>query len=237
VLAWIVALLIIAMNGKLVYEGIMTWTIAAGSWRWVVVATTVPLTLTLALLLIWMMFKRDRQSLPTTMTAGEVAQRALQGARQLKRIGVALDAGPSDAVMLAEALALARAHHAELVLMHVVEGVGGQFYGRDTDDAERRADEQYITDLADRLHAEAEGARLPAIRAVLGYGLVVPELVRLAAQEQIDLLVAGGHGHRGLADLLHGQTIPGVRHGLRIPILAVGTMAGTPQAGNDAKAS
>jgi manganese transport protein len=33
--------------------------------------------------------------------------------------------------------------------------------------------------------------------------------------------VLGGHGHRGLADLLRGTTIDGVRHGLKIPVLAV----------------
>jgi len=30
----------------------------------------------------------------------------------------------------------------------------------------------------------------------------------------------GGHGHKGLLDWLHGETITGVRHGLTIPILA-----------------
>jgi manganese transport protein len=39
----------------------------------------------------------------------------------------------------------------------------------------------------------------------------------LAEREQIDLLVVGGHGHKGLADLLQGQTINGVRHELTIP--------------------
>ena len=34
-------------------------------------------------------------------------------------------------------------------------------------------------------------------------------------------MVLGGHGHRGLFDLLHGYTISGVRHDLDIPIVAV----------------
>ena len=34
-------------------------------------------------------------------------------------------------------------------------------------------------------------------------------------------MVLGGHGHRGLRDLLYGDTISGVRHGLDIPVITV----------------
>ena len=47
------------------------------------------------------------------------------------------------------------------------------------------------------------------------------ELVRLAEKESIDFLVVGGHGHRGISDLIHGDTISSVRHGLKIPVLAI----------------
>jgi manganese transport protein len=43
----------------------------------------------------------------------------------------------------------------------------------------------------------------------------------MVRQERIDLLVAGGHGHRRVGDLLRGETINGVRHRLNIPVLAV----------------
>ena len=62
---------------------------------------------------------------------------------------------------------------------------------------------------------------MPDVRASLGFGTVAPELVRLARKEQVDLMVAGGHGHRGLSDLLKGQTIDTLRHGVAVPVLAV----------------
>ena len=31
----------------------------------------------------------------------------------------------------------------------------------------------------------------------------------------------GGHGHRGLLDLVYGQTISTIRHDLKIPIVTV----------------
>jgi manganese transport protein len=62
---------------------------------------------------------------------------------------------------------------------------------------------------------------VPAVDAVLGYGDPSTEIVNISREKQIDLMVLGGHGHRGLLDLLYGQTITTVRHGLDIPVVAV----------------
>jgi manganese transport protein len=35
------------------------------------------------------------------------------------------------------------------------------------------------------------------------------------------MLVVGAHGHRGIKDLIYGQTVNTVRHELRIPVLMV----------------
>ena len=47
------------------------------------------------------------------------------------------------------------------------------------------------------------------------------ELVNIAKEKGVDLVVMGGHGHRGLLDLVYGQTISTVRHDLKIPIVTV----------------
>ena len=119
------------------------------------------------------------------------------------------------------AFALARLHEAELVLMHVVDGVGGQCYGEQTGDEESREDETYLQSLAERLRSDLQGQGVPAVDAILGYGDPSREIVKLAREQGIDFVVMGGHGHRGLLDWLYGQTITGVRHGLTIPVLTV----------------
>jgi manganese transport protein len=134
-------------------------------------------------------------------------------------VGVALEAQREDAAMLAEAVAAAARNSADLVLMHVVEGAGGQYHGPVADDAEVRSDDQYLRDVAERLRAA--NPSIPAVHTVLGFGDVTRELIRLAAQENIDLLVVGGHGHRGVMDVWRGETINGVRHRLTIPVLAI----------------
>lgn len=146
---------------------------------------------------------------------------AAESPKRFRRIGVALEALPTDSAMLAEAVALARIHKAELVLMHVVNGVGGHWYGPQTGDAESRHDEAYLHDLAERLRHELADQGVPKVEAVLGYGNPPHKLVQLTRQNHIDLVVLGGHGHKGLLDVLLGETIQGVRHGLDIPVLTV----------------
>lgn len=221
-LAWMVAGVIIALNTKLVYEEISEWIATAGDYGPLVAAGVIPLAVGLAGLLAWMIVKREKvvsQSL--AVSADEVVAGAAKLRKRFKRIGVALEARPSDSAMLAEAITLAKIHEAELVLMHVVDGVGGQWYGEQTGDEESREDQSYLESLAERLRQDLRGQGIPGVDAVLGYGDPSREIIKLAQRQGIDFVVLGGHGHRGLLDWLYGQTITGVRHGLRIPMLTV----------------
>ncbi len=228
VLAWGVTAIIIVLNGKLVVDQLVEWRDTMTHGTWMVTFVAAPIAIALAALLVWLIIRPERQAAPspqTLHTAPPAATKVLAAAdlqkRQFHRIGVALEASLDDAAMLAEAIAMARAHRAELVLMHVVEGAGGQYLGAEAGDAEARHDNQYIASLAEHLRTELAADGVPSVRTVLGFGDVKAELIRLARQEQLDLLVAGGHGHRRLGDLLRGETINGVRHKLDIPVLAV----------------
>jgi manganese transport protein len=174
-------------------------------------------------MLTWMTFRREKTARDRVpISADRVANEVSQLVPRFRRIGVALEAKPADAAVIAEAVALARANKAELVLMHVVEGVGGQWYGPQTGDIESREDETYLTNLAKRLKEDLAAGGIPDVRPALAYGGNVPwQLVRLARNEEVDLIVVGSHGHRALGDLLHGQTIDKVRHDLHVPIMAV----------------
>ena len=47
------------------------------------------------------------------------------------------------------------------------------------------------------------------------------ELVKVAAEESVDLIAMSTHGHRFLNDLLRGSTADRVRHLVKIPVLMV----------------
>jgi len=223
ILAWLVAAVIIVLNVILVFQEVGLWAESAGRYAWIVLLVTIPVGGALGAMLIWMIVHQDdTQGKDRDIAQGaKVAKAAQEAATPIHRLGVALEAKNSDSNMLTQAIDLARIHHAELVLIHVVEGVGGQWYGQQTGDLESREDERYMDDLAARLSKDLQGDPVTSIHAILGFGDVARELVRIVQDEKIDLLVVGGHGHKGLADVLHGQTIPGVRHGLKIPIFAV----------------
>jgi manganese transport protein len=223
-LAWVVTAIIVTLNVKLVVEQIAEWSDMAGSMRGLVLAVCIPAALGLGGLMLYMTFRSEGKVYASGVDVITVAERMVAKAVAVKpvykRIAVALEAQATDAPMLAEAIALAKLHDAELVLMHVVEGAGGQFYGRQADDLESREDRTYLEAVVDRIRTETAGEQLK-ITAVLGYGDVPRQIIRMAKEANADLVVVGGHGHRGLSDVIRGTTIDAVRHGLTVPVLAV----------------
>ena len=137
-------------------------------------------------------------------------------ARGYRRIAAALAADRWDPPILEHAVSLARANGAELLLVHVAEGFGPRFFGRESDDLETRDDRRYLA--AARTAAAERG--VPA-RVLLRYGAPVDELTRAVEEEGVDLMVMGAHGHRILGDLLFGSTVDPLRHRVKIPVLVV----------------
>jgi manganese transport protein len=226
ILAWIVASIIVYLNAQLVYEKISDWSHAAGSYRWLVLVTSVPLSLGLGALLLYMTFRKERPVTVGSVIPLGLADRVLDRAeavvpRSVRKIGVALEAEETDGAMLGEAIALARTYGAELLLLHVVEGVGGQYHGAQASDVETHRDEHVLSQLARKLRENPEESGVQRVEYVLGFGDVKKEIVRLVTEHNVDLLVLGSHGHRGIADVIRGTTIDAVRHGLTIPVLAV----------------
>lgn len=220
-MAWVVTAIIIALNGLLVWQQVSEWYHGAGNLGWLVLSLLIPLVGALGALLAWMTFRPEYQiHVPTGPSAMAIADGALQASHSYARIGVALEATPDDRTMLAEALAMAKYHDADLILMHVVQGVGGQWRGQMTNDTESRHDERYLVELSEYLNAQLTGGKM-RVSWALGYGNVPRELVRLGREHNLDLIVTGGHGHKRLADVLRGETITAVRHDLGIPMLAV----------------
>jgi len=216
VMAWACAAVVVGLNIVLIYLQIGRWADAleeaATSATWVY-ATTIPVSIALACFLIWLVvypyLSRREERMPVT------AAPLLPGIH-FHRIGVAVEFGGGDDNVLAQAAALARAHDAQLVAVHVVEGLGAEYYGAQADDQESRADRTRMQQLVEHLRNE----NLPA-DGVLGFGDPAQELVRIAHEQHLDLLVLGTHGHRFLADLALGQTVSPVLHRLKIPVLVV----------------
>jgi manganese transport protein len=214
VLSWIVAGIIAGLNTTLLFSQVSRWIDAAGPyaiWLWV---TVVPLAVGAILLQVYVSLPESwkiwrKPAMPVLEKIELVPQR-------FSKIGVAIDYSSVDAKVLSHAQSLAKGYGASLLLFHVVEGVGGQLFGNDAYDDEARQDRELIESLA----AQIRTTGVP-VEVTLGYGRVPEQIVKISKENGIDLLVMGGHGHRGLKDLIFGTSVSKVRHGISIPVLVV----------------
>jgi manganese transport protein len=218
VLAWTCGVVVVGLNAVLIYLQMGKWAGAAEAAGWSSLwayGTIGPLAVALTAFLAWVTvypLLRRREA------AEGAASVPVLGAVRYGRIGVAVEFAGADDDVLAQAAALARAHGAEVVVVHVVEGTGAQLHGPEADDRESRADRQRMAALLE--HLRADGLRA---RGELGYGVPAEQLARLAQEGGFDLLVLGSHGHRFLADMALGQTVAPLLHRLTIPVLVVPT--------------
>jgi manganese transport protein len=214
ILAWTSAVVIIGLNAKLVVGTLGDWLAGAGAHAIVLWLTVVPLAVACGLLLLYISvpetWRRRKKAAPLA------AAPVMLHEQRYSRIGVAVDYGAIDDKVLSHAQTLAHQNSASLYLFHVVEGVSGQLFGKEAYDDEARNDAEKLEAIARQL----QGAGIKAV-AVLGFGRVPEQLVQLARENRIDLLVMGGHRHRGLKDLLFGASVSQVRHRLSIPVLVV----------------
>ena len=214
VLAWITALVIVGLNAKLVAGTVSGWFEDAGEnafWLWV---TVVPVVAVVFLLLLYITMPKSwrmrRKEEPTGIPVLELPT------VQYRRIGVAIDHSETDGRVLAHASMLAKQNNADVFLFHIVESVSVQLFGKEADDQEARSDMAFIHEMARQM--ATAGLK---VESALGYGRVATELVNLAESHKVDLLIMGGHRHRGLRDLIFGSPISKVRHQLKIPVLVV----------------
>lgn len=123
----------------------------------------------------------------------------------------------------AEAIRLARALGAELILFHVSveaplygEGIMASEQVRKVYDAQR----QWAEEALEARAAEMREAGVAA-RWKLGVGVPFAEIVRAAEEEGADLIVMGTHGRRGLDRLLLGSVANRVVRLAACPVLTV----------------
>lgn len=112
-------------------------------------------------------------------------------------------------------------YQARLSLIHVVENlpIGDASYGPiipfDID-----LTEQMVDSARQRLAQLGQSLNVPDERRWVEIGSPKAEIVRVAGEQGVDLIVVGSHGRHGIA-LLLGSTATGVIHHARCDVLAV----------------
>jgi len=133
-----------------------------------------------------------------------------------KHILIPLENSEADETILRHIRPLARLTGARLFLVHVAEGWVARNYDQLqlTESDEMREDREYLDQR--RRELEEEGFECDALLAL---GEPSDEIIRIAHERNVDLIAMSTHGHRFLADLIHGSTADKVRHLVDIPVL------------------
>ncbi|MCE2972620.1 MAG: Nramp family divalent metal transporter [Sediminibacterium sp.] len=214
--AWIVAAILVFLNGRLVLEQLTAFYMAdiAVIWKYLMV---IPIgwIVWLFLVMTFIPILKKRKAKKKASLHGDPITFSEFKDIQRKCVAIALDFTEADRLLIENAVAQ-KNEETKLVLIHVVESASAGYFGASSDDEETRADrirlEHYQSQLLEK------GLK---VDIALGFGNRVKEIVRLTNEYNADLLVMGAHRHAGLKDYLFGETIEGVRHALSIPVLVV----------------
>jgi nucleotide-binding universal stress UspA family protein len=122
----------------------------------------------------------------------------------------------SDKTILRHIRSLAKLTQARLILVHVADGWAARNFERFQlrESEEMKQDREYLAALSEELGTEGY-----EVRTVLAMGDPATEIIKLARAESIDLIAMTTHGHRLVADFLHGSTADKVRHQVDVPVL------------------
>ena len=135
-----------------------------------------------------------------------------------RRILVPLEHSSSDEAILQHVRDLARLCRSSLLLIHVADGWAARnikpLQLRESE--EMREDREYLEGCTALLRAEGFDAD-----SVLAGGEPAVEIAAAADRESCDLIAMAVHGHKGLQDVIYGQTANRVRHLTAVPVLMV----------------
>lgn len=127
---------------------------------------------------------------------------------------ITLDATDADRAILDHVKPLARSFNSKVVLLHVADGWTARTYRENAVSPEIDEDRAYLARIRDELAAEGISAEME-----LAYGTPADEIVKWVNARHCDLIAMSTHGHRFLADLIHGTTAHKVQHQVSVPVL------------------
>src|SRR5512133_2623052 len=138
-----------------------------------------------------------------------------------RHVLLAADLSEQGAHVARQARHLAQTFHANLSVIHVLDNIPmpdtayGTLVPLDQDSSYEmlEAEKSKLTQLCDELGVELR-------RRWMVWGVPGEEIVRIAGQEQADLIIVGSHGRHGLG-LLLGSTANSVLHHAKCDVMAV----------------
>ncbi|WP_395058812.1 Nramp family divalent metal transporter [Flavobacterium sp.] len=218
VASWIVALIIVSLNAKLVFNEIQGW-LETSENPIILWLTVVPLAVGFLILLLYIVFKpfvtKSKIEIQNHSPHNMVLKFSPSETYSKKNIAVSVDFSSADELAINTAFELGGID-AKYTLIHVVETIGAILFGENADDHETSIDEKLLKEYEEML--TQKGFK---VSTKLGFGKPNKAIPKIINEGDFDVLVMGTHGHRGIKDLLFGTTVDKLRHEISIPLFIV----------------
>lgn len=216
--AWVSAVIIVGLNIKLVIDTLSEWHTAMANHLWVFNFIVLPIILVAAALLLYVIYcalfgkKHERKA---KAPHGQAIDIPVIEHRQYSRIAICIDFSKDDVRGITEGISHGT-KATTFYLLHIVETAGARSYGDAIHDFE-------TTEDAKQLHKYANALRAQGYEVIekLGFGKPTQEIPRYANDINAELLVIARHGHKGVMDLVFGETIADVQHNVKSRVLIV----------------
>ncbi len=216
ILAWLVAVVLVYLNVKLVAETVIgVFTDEGGMFLKILTAAGALIFVWLFIMMTVLPVMNKQKARKSIRLHGEEKSLRNLMVPATQRIAVALDFSYLDEKLIAYALNQGK-KEATYILMHVVETASAKYFGDAADDFETRSDHERLEDYAMQLKNLGYH-----IVIALGYENRITEILRIIKTENADMIIMGAHRHTGIKDYVYGATVDQVRHKLTIPVLIV----------------
>ncbi|MDB5282746.1 MAG: iron transporter [Bacteroidota bacterium] len=216
--AWLAALIIMVLNIKLVIDTLVDWHVQLAGHEWLFNFIIMPVVFFAAMLflyIIWCAIFGKRFERETKTPHGKAVEIPLIEKKSYNRIAICVDFSNSDIKAITEGAAHGD-KSTEFFLIHIVETAGARSMGEEIQDYETHEDWKQLNEYGHKLREQGY-----LVFEKLGFGDPKKEIPTIAEKVNAELLVIGQHGHRGIKDIVFGETISVVRHNAKCPVLVV----------------
>jgi manganese transport protein len=212
--AWVVALVIVVLNLKLVYETAATWIADtdSGLVKGLIIAGELGLVVLLVITVVYPLILRRREASISIHKDFQMDALQTTVSKPFAKVALALDYSDRDQLVIQYAMQLGNAN-TEYVLIHIVESAQARVLEDEAQDYETLKDKEHLHEYVKFMLSKNYKAT-----GVLGFKKRTQEIARIVKENNCDLLVLGSHGHKTVKDFIFGETINTLRHMVDIPV-------------------